>query len=1012
MLGVLLVVPNMVAATEEKFQPNWKVIAVDGNDYRVNSQGEIINTYNGWGAVSCNNTSRLLLDYKEEQPESYWKMMNLLFNPVTGGGLTSIKVELGADVNTSSGTEPATKRTQDEVANVLRGAGFHFVADAKSINPDITVELLRWAEPSWTGNEFGKRYQWYKETIDAVWDTFGIKVDYVSPGQNERTDMSPINTLNMDWIKYFAKRLKEETDGRYDYSQIKIVVADTYRAPQTASLILGDPELLDLTDVFAYHYDLSGERSLTTLSQEHGIPVWYSEAIAPMVRAANRYHVDPDRGGIGGYRGVVDIASRFINMYRWSGSMANPARMTKFMFQPAIISNYQGARYNPKDLISAHWPWSGYYETDAGIQMLQHYNWFIETGWVYIENASFGDGAFSDGGVAVDSSQNNYLTLKHPKTDDITMIHANNTNSHRYYEIKLENLETLGQPLYLWESRGPDAGQDLDENWMKNIGVVTPVLNDAGVYTVKITVNPYSILTISTLKNGINDVAAEYAKGSNDPIRENTILALPYTDDFEYSDYPLDEHGRTYLERRGGTPRYTTDQNAAFEVVQNSDGNHVLQQMIDYNMRGYEWSVFAGSRENNQTDIRPNTLLGDYQWTNYLAQIDFKLDNANYRTPNHAGIGIRQLNHGVGANDPSGYSFIVTYEGRYTMFKKGARVSSGIISNFDPSIWHTIAIEAKENVINAYLDGALIDTYTDTSASPIMSGRVALLSGYFNTQFDNLKILPISGYAWASQKLDDTDPRINYSNGWTHTNNEGFAEYHNRTRSVGRSVHSLAIPHTETTSTRGTLNKIYYYRYNAPGGWGSNENDAWASHTSNQEAFAELYFEGVGFDFYARGQNSNNATADVYIDGELHGSIVFSGSATTRLYYSVSGLEHGIHSVQIVPTGTATASVVTFEIDSGASGEDEDPLKSNTFFTVDFTGTGFNLFGDSDEATLNVFLNDKLFEENVAVSARSGSRETTYYVRGLDFGDYKLTVYVMSGSFTLDGIDLLGELAD
>ena len=42
MLGVLLVVPNMVAATEEKFQPNWKVIAVDGNDYRVNSQGEIL----------------------------------------------------------------------------------------------------------------------------------------------------------------------------------------------------------------------------------------------------------------------------------------------------------------------------------------------------------------------------------------------------------------------------------------------------------------------------------------------------------------------------------------------------------------------------------------------------------------------------------------------------------------------------------------------------------------------------------------------------------------------------------------------------------------------------------------------------------------------------------------------------------------------------------------------------------------------------------------------------------
>ena len=267
--------------------------------------------------------------------------MNLLFNPVTGAGLTSIKVEMGGDVNTSSGTEPATKRSADEPANVLRGAGWHFAADAKRINPDIKIEILRWGEPSWTGTDFERRYQWYKETIDAVYDTFGIKIDYVSPGQNERNDMSITNTRNLDWIKYFAKRLQEETDGRYDYSQIKIVAADTYRKPETANLILLDQELLELVDVFSYHYDLSGHPSLTRLSQEHGKEVWYGEGIAPMVRAQNRYHVDPERGGIGGNTGVVDIAQRFINMYNWSGT-AFPARMTKFMFQPAVIANYQG----------------------------------------------------------------------------------------------------------------------------------------------------------------------------------------------------------------------------------------------------------------------------------------------------------------------------------------------------------------------------------------------------------------------------------------------------------------------------------------------------------------------------------------------------------------------------------------------------------------------------------------------------------------------------------------------
>lgn len=995
----------------EDMNISWSVVTIDGRDFPIDAEGNAINTYNGWGAVSCNNTSRLLLDYKEENPEAYWKLMNLLFNPETGAGLTSIKVEMGADVNTSSGTEPATKRTAEEPANVLRGAGWHFAADAKSINPEIKIEILRWGEPSWTGTDFDKRYQWYKETIDAVYDTFGLKIDYVSPGQNERNDMSGSNTRNMDWIKYFANRLKEETDGRYDYSQIKIVAADTYRKPETASLILGDPELRDLVDVFSYHYDLSGHPSLTKLSQEYGIEVWYGEAIAPMVRAENRYHVDPDRGGIGGTTGVVDIAQRFINMYRWSGSSANPARMTKFMMQPAVIANYQGAQYNPKDLISAHYPWSGYFETDAGIQMIQHFNWFIDHDWVYLEGACFGDGSWTDGGVAVDSSNHNYLTLKDPETDHFSMVHANNTAFTRYYEIRIKDLKTAGQPLYLWETRGPDPGEPLDANWMKQIGVVEPTLGDDGMYTARFVVKPYSVLTVSTLSNGLDNRAAEYVSGSNDSPAADTILPLPYTDDFEYAEYPVDENGRTYLERRGGTPRYTTDQYGAFEVVMDEDGNHVLQQIIGYDQRGYEWSVWGNHREDNQTHIRPNTVLGDYRWANYKAQIDFKLDDAVVpNQPNYAGIGVRQVMYGE--HDPAGYSFLVYADGRYQLCRKGAVVRQGRINDFDPNGWHTMALEAADNTLTAYLDGEEITSYTDIADNSVMSGRIAILSGYYHTKYDNLQVLPIAGYAWASEKLDNTDPRIRYSDAtrWTHSVNEGFAAFHNRTKSVGMASEKTIVRHTDTTTVPGTLNRVYYHRYSKPGGWGSNQNDAWASHTPGEEAYAELYFEGVGFDFFARGQNTANATADVYLDGEYHGSIVFSGSATTRHYYTVSGLEPGIHSVRIVPTGTATASVVRFEIESADDGEPIDPKKSRTWFSLDFTGTGFNLFGNTDAAVLNIYLNDELVAENVQISSRANNRDTSYFFRGLEYGDYNLTVYVMSGTFTLDGVDILGEL--
>ncbi|GMK46618.1 hypothetical protein PghCCS26_37470 [Paenibacillus glycanilyticus] len=140
-LAIPLISPTPAAAAESA--PT--VVTIDGDAADTNPA----NTFKGYGLVSANNTSRLLLDYKEEHPEQYWEMMNLLFNPSTGAGINDIKIEMGNDSNTSSGTEPATKRSTDEEANVRRGAGYIFAADAKTINPDIKVSILRWTQPGW-----------------------------------------------------------------------------------------------------------------------------------------------------------------------------------------------------------------------------------------------------------------------------------------------------------------------------------------------------------------------------------------------------------------------------------------------------------------------------------------------------------------------------------------------------------------------------------------------------------------------------------------------------------------------------------------------------------------------------------------------------------------------------------------------------------------------------------------------------------------------------------------------
>lgn len=118
-------------------------IKIDGS--KANTSENFL--YRGQGMISCNGSSRLLLDYKEKNPESYNKILEHLYGK-NGLKFTHFKVEMGADVNTSSGTEPATMRYEDEKADVTRGAGFQLAADIKKINPDVTLDMLWWSEPN------------------------------------------------------------------------------------------------------------------------------------------------------------------------------------------------------------------------------------------------------------------------------------------------------------------------------------------------------------------------------------------------------------------------------------------------------------------------------------------------------------------------------------------------------------------------------------------------------------------------------------------------------------------------------------------------------------------------------------------------------------------------------------------------------------------------------------------------------------------------------------------------
>ena len=706
----------------------YKQVLVDGSTTNMD-EGTV---YRGLGVITGNNSSRLLMDYKAKNPKAYWEIMNLLFKPDYGAGLTHVKIEFGTDVNSSSGTEPSIMRSEDEEADVTRGAGFMFAADALSINPDISVDLLRWGEPKWVTdafsvsqeNGFKARYKWYKAALDKAYDTYGIKFTHISADSNEAAK------VDTEWIIYFADMLENETDERYDYGAIKIVASDEIGSWNIAKEMTKNEKLRDAVDILGEHFN-----------KDYGKEVWYTEGVASTNIA--KLAVNSNGSGLNGTNGALDVCNRIINAY-YNG------RMTMYEYQPAVAAYYSGAKYFPKSLLNAQTPWSGYYEADCGIWTSAHFTMFMKNGWRYIDSACFGDGKESH---AISETTNNYMTVTDTATGDYSIVICNDSNEQRNYTFTLDNMTKADAPVYVWETRGPDKGQAYDANYFKKIAAYQPVKTKGG-YAYSIEVKPYSIVTVTTLDKTADSSVYNCSY-------KDTPLKLSYTDKFEYSD--------EFLASRGNAPLYTTDYGGAFEVAE-VDGNKVLMQMINADNKPTDWRY--------RSTPNPITSLGDDRWSNYSAKIDFKF--AGKASDNYVAFGVRYLTAELDSwSAENGYSLKVYPNGRWELRKNTVTLSSGTVKKFNSSAWHNVKITAAGTKIIAYLDGKKLVSYKDETAFA-NSGRISIGSGLYNNIFDNLKVSPVKGYQSTITRVDDHDASITYKGDWYRTVPDQYVHF-NRT---------------------------------------------------------------------------------------------------------------------------------------------------------------------------------------------------------------------------------------
>jgi hypothetical protein len=477
-------------------------------------------TFKGFGILSANSTSALLMDYKAQNPQKYWQLVRTLF----GGEhplMNTVKIEMGNDRNTSTGPNAATMRTATEYPNVFREPGFQLAADAKKVaEGDVKVSLLRWNRPAWVKND-EDQYRWFKNTTLAVYRQYGYMVDTINPDANEtrKPDIDLFKTFSgwvrMDDTGYVGAGESDPNAGfksdteRQRFRSIQTIAGDTVGTPPTylgdALTDADDSSLRDAVDVLGFHYSSADDANgnMKKIAEDLDKEVWNSEGQSTFSNSADRpnNNADDELGGKGTQFGGINSA---LEMGNWVTTGFAASRRTLSIFQPAIGSFYDGFQYSSKELVSARDPWSGWTYFDGGLDVLAQFTQFAKVGWENADNTAgiwraipqaskseLGTGNPPSGARKGGAS---YTTLAAPDGSDVSTVMINDSSVTKTYRISGDALGE-NRTAEVWETRAADKGQAYDANYLRPVSESKP--DKDGTYTV--TVAPCSSATFTTL---------------------------------------------------------------------------------------------------------------------------------------------------------------------------------------------------------------------------------------------------------------------------------------------------------------------------------------------------------------------------------------------------------------------------------------------------------------------------------------------------------------------------------
>jgi hypothetical protein len=432
--------------------------------------------YEGIGAASAGASSRLLYDYQEPYRS---QVLDYLFKPGYGAALQHLKVEIGADVNSTDGSEPSSMRSRSD-HDYNRGYEWWLMEEARKRNPQIILDTLPWGAPGWVGH--GHLYSQ---------DMANYVADFIEGA-------SKVHHLDIAWTGIWNET---QFDGTYvkqlhhtlvaQHVPARIVCCDEYPGEglgqwSIVDAMQHDPELNQSVDAIGVHYPIKdGKYTTPAEARTSGKPLWSSED-------------QPNSGGgpilsrdwpIGGR-----ILARLYNRNFLEGGF------TKTEIWSPVTSYYDILAAPNSGLMYANTPWSGYYDVQGAIWATAHTTQFAQPGWQYIDAAS-----------GLLPQQGSYVSLKSPNQKDWSVV-VETIDAKQPQAITLAVKGTLAQAaLHVWETN--------NSRTFEHVGDVQPV---DGVF--HYTVDPDSLYTFTTtIGQGRGSAVPPPAKP----------FPLPYSDDFE-----------------------------------------------------------------------------------------------------------------------------------------------------------------------------------------------------------------------------------------------------------------------------------------------------------------------------------------------------------------------------------------------------------------------------------------------------------------------------------------------